>query len=102
MSERPLKTLRKSGDFQAEHEGSIPFTRSRKFDGLGRIFRFHSDNQAEHRSNFRQCYQSRERFVAVMPAISSPHQPLPLFRFRSCAITADRRLLTSRPKLWKC
>jgi hypothetical protein len=28
MSERLLKTLRKSGDFQAEYEGSIPFTRS--------------------------------------------------------------------------
>jgi hypothetical protein len=24
MSERPLKTLEKSGDFQAEYEGSIP------------------------------------------------------------------------------
>jgi hypothetical protein len=28
MSEWVLKTLRKSGDFQAEYEGSIPFTRS--------------------------------------------------------------------------
>ena len=28
MSERVLKTLRKFGDFQAEYEGSIPFTRS--------------------------------------------------------------------------
>jgi len=28
MSERLLKRLRKSGDFQAEYEGSIPFTRS--------------------------------------------------------------------------
>ncbi len=27
-SERLLKTLRNSGDFQAEYEGSIPFTRS--------------------------------------------------------------------------
>jgi hypothetical protein len=26
MSERLLKTLRKSGAFQAEYEGSIPFT----------------------------------------------------------------------------
>jgi hypothetical protein len=26
MSERLLKTLRKSRDFQAEYEGSIPFT----------------------------------------------------------------------------
>jgi hypothetical protein len=26
MSERFLKTLRKSGDFQAEYEGSVPFT----------------------------------------------------------------------------
>jgi|SRR5882757_3589420 len=32
--------------------------------------------------------------VAVMPAISSLHQPLPLFCFRSCAIIADRRRLT--------
>jgi hypothetical protein len=28
ISERLLKTLRKSGAFQAEYEGSIPFTRS--------------------------------------------------------------------------
>jgi hypothetical protein len=28
MSERVLKILRKSGDFQAEYDGSIPFTRS--------------------------------------------------------------------------
>ena len=28
MSEQPLKTLRKFSDFQAEYEGSIPFTRS--------------------------------------------------------------------------
>jgi len=34
MSERLLKTLRKSGDFQAEYEGSIPFIRSKIFDGL--------------------------------------------------------------------
>jgi len=31
MSERLLKTLRKSGDFQAEYEGSIPFTRSNSY-----------------------------------------------------------------------
>jgi len=30
-SERLLKTLRKSGAFQAEYEGSIPFTRSNVF-----------------------------------------------------------------------
>ena len=29
MSERLLKTLRKFADFQAEYEGSIPFTRSK-------------------------------------------------------------------------
>jgi hypothetical protein len=29
MSERPLKTLSKFSDFQAEYEGSIPFTRSK-------------------------------------------------------------------------
>jgi hypothetical protein len=40
MSERLLKTLRKSGDFQAEYEGSIPFTRSKAFCSR----RFHSDN----------------------------------------------------------
>ena len=28
MSEWPIKTLRKLADFQAEYEGSIPFTRS--------------------------------------------------------------------------
>ena len=31
MSERVLKTLQNSGDFQAEYEGSIPFTRSKQF-----------------------------------------------------------------------
>jgi hypothetical protein len=31
MSERLLKTLRNSGAFQAEYEGSIPFTRSSVF-----------------------------------------------------------------------
>ena len=34
MSERLLKTLRKFGDFQAEYEGSIPFTRSSLFKDL--------------------------------------------------------------------
>ena len=29
MSERPMKTLGKFADFQAEYEGSIPFTRSK-------------------------------------------------------------------------
>ena len=39
MSERLLKTLRKSGDFQAEYEGSIPFTRSNNdFNGLSQKF----------------------------------------------------------------
>jgi hypothetical protein len=34
-----LKTLRKSGDFQAEYEGSIPFTRSNSdFNDLTRNF----------------------------------------------------------------
>ena len=36
MSEQVLKTLRKSGDFQAEYEGSIPFTRSNDFKRLSR------------------------------------------------------------------
>jgi hypothetical protein len=31
MSERLLNTLRKSGDFQAEYEGSLYFTRSNVF-----------------------------------------------------------------------
>jgi hypothetical protein len=31
ISERLLKTLRNSGDFQAEYEGSIPFTHSKQF-----------------------------------------------------------------------
>jgi hypothetical protein len=34
MSERLLKTLEKFGDFQAEYEGSIPFTRSSLFKDL--------------------------------------------------------------------
>jgi hypothetical protein len=29
LSERALKTLGRFGDFQAEYEGSIPFTRSK-------------------------------------------------------------------------
>jgi len=28
LSEKPLKNLAKASDFQAEYEGSIPFTRS--------------------------------------------------------------------------
>jgi hypothetical protein len=49
MSERLLKTMRKSGDFQAEYEGSIPFTRSKNdFNDLARNFKLsfwrHSDN----------------------------------------------------------
>jgi len=36
MSERLLKILRKSGDFQAEYEGSIPFTRSSLYKDLAR------------------------------------------------------------------
>ena len=40
MSERLLKTLRKFADFQAEYEGSIPFTRSKNdFNDLDRYFR---------------------------------------------------------------
>jgi len=31
LSERALKTLDRFGDFQAEYEGSIPFTRSNVF-----------------------------------------------------------------------
>jgi len=34
MSEWLLKTLRKSGDFQAEYEGSVPFTHSKGFRRL--------------------------------------------------------------------
>jgi hypothetical protein len=37
MSELRLKTLRQSGDFQAEYEGSIPFTRSKRFREPGFI-----------------------------------------------------------------
>jgi len=29
LSEKPLKNLAKASDFQAEYEGSIPFTRSK-------------------------------------------------------------------------
>jgi hypothetical protein len=36
MSERILKTLPNSRDFQAEYEGSIPFTRSILFKDLAR------------------------------------------------------------------
>ena len=36
MSERLLKRLRKFEDFQAEYEGSIPFTRSNDFKHLSR------------------------------------------------------------------
>jgi len=68
------------------------------FNSLARIFQSHSDNQsdnqAEHRSNFASVISPRSDVVAVMPAISSLHQPLPLVRFRSCAVTADRRRST--------
>jgi len=36
MPDLLLKTLRKIGDFQAEYEGSIPFTRSKIFNDLAR------------------------------------------------------------------
>ena len=36
MSERLLKTLPKFADFQAEYEGSIPFTRFNVFSALDR------------------------------------------------------------------
>jgi hypothetical protein len=39
MSERLLKTLRKSEAFQAEYEGSIPFTRSSVFTPFSRAVR---------------------------------------------------------------
>ena len=40
VSERLLKTLRKSGDFQAEYEDSILFTRSKSdFNDLAQIFK---------------------------------------------------------------
>jgi hypothetical protein len=47
MSERLLKTLRKSRDFQAEYEGSIPFTRSNDFKHLPRSPVFILTKQAE-------------------------------------------------------
>jgi hypothetical protein len=37
MSEWALKTLGKSGDFQAEYEGSIPFTRSISFPAVKKL-----------------------------------------------------------------
>jgi hypothetical protein len=39
LSENPLKNLVKPSDFQAEYEGSIPFTRSNVFNGLYVIFK---------------------------------------------------------------
>jgi hypothetical protein len=51
MSEWPLKTLRKSGAFQAEYEGSIPFTRSNVFNELACERFLLPTNRAEH---FRQ------------------------------------------------
>jgi hypothetical protein len=46
MSEWFLKIMRKIEDFQAEYEGSIPFTRSNDFNGLddvgGRCYPFYS------------------------------------------------------------
>jgi hypothetical protein len=43
MSERVLKILRESGAFQAEYEGSIPFTRSNVFSTLAGHLVSHSD-----------------------------------------------------------
>jgi hypothetical protein len=34
LSEKPLKSLAKASDFQAEYAGSIPFTRSKVFQAL--------------------------------------------------------------------
>jgi hypothetical protein len=45
MSERLLKTLQFFGAFQAEYEGSIPFTRSKQFQRLGRNSRSRSDSR---------------------------------------------------------
>jgi hypothetical protein len=37
LSEKPLKNLAKASDFQAEYEGSIPFTRSTIFCAILRL-----------------------------------------------------------------
>jgi hypothetical protein len=44
MSERLFENIAKSGDFQAEYEGSIPFTRSKCFQALLGFANFHSGN----------------------------------------------------------
>jgi hypothetical protein len=37
LSEKPLKNLAKASDFQAEYEGSIPFTRSISFPAVKKL-----------------------------------------------------------------
>jgi hypothetical protein len=67
ISEWVLKTLQKFKDFQAEYEGSIPFTRSKNdFNDLARNFKLsfwrHSDNFDSSRlkadANQRMCSRS--------------------------------------------
>jgi catechol 2,3-dioxygenase-like lactoylglutathione lyase family enzyme len=92
MSERLLKTLRKFADFQAEYEGSIPFTRSKAISMASReffnlILTIILTTSLNTVPIFASVFSPANLDVAVVPAISSMHQPLLLFRFLSCAIT---------------
>jgi hypothetical protein len=74
MPERPLKSLRKSGAFQAEYEGSIPFTRSiSNFNDLSQnprlLFQHLSDTFLTSQLKPRkicECFQSRSQIVGFM------------------------------------
>jgi hypothetical protein len=57
----------------------------------------HFGNQADYLFNFANVFSATNQDVAMVAVISSPHQLLLLFRFRSCPITADRRPM--QPKL---
>jgi len=62
MSERLLKTLRKSGDFQAEYEGSIPFTRLNVFGASLRAPDFVSTSAAA----FHDLFQQRKKATILL------------------------------------
>jgi len=42
-----LESIQPPKPFQAEYEGSIPFTRSNVFSALVRVSDFHSDNHSD-------------------------------------------------------
>ncbi len=61
LSEKPLKNLAKASDFQAEYEGSIPFTRSNFFKHFSRSQLFiRTRKLALIRTNVRRLFGRRD------------------------------------------